>query len=400
MKDWLSSLPADKPLAVLTASSVNALSFARSLGRRGVPVLLLDSDSHVAVHSRYARTMKLPHCRENPGAWVEALQEVSALLREPAVLIPTADRHAALVAEKQALLEPRFRLLILPADLAAKCVSKRFQVEHARRLGVPVPNSWFPESRESLVQTGAQARFPCILKPDFSQSGSSALSGAKLIVAETPKELLAAYESLSLDSIPCIVQEIIPGPDTDLVSYLGFWNGEGEEVAFITKRKLRQFPSLYGNGSIQRTENLPEVAAMSRRLLRMLDYRGFAGVEFKVDRRDGSLRFIEINPRSSAMNELAIAAGVDFPWIAYRSMAGMEMEGEPPAFRAGVTCVNEEWDVQAFFERYRRGEMTFSEWQRSLRGAHPIIAAWDDPKPIIAGLFRGARRLLLPGRRS
>jgi len=76
---------------------------------------------------------------------------------------------------------------------------------------------------------------------------------------------------------------------------------------------LRQFPQGYGNGSIQETEDIPEVTELSRRLLSGLQYRGFAGVEFKFDRRDGSFQFIEINPRSSAMNELAVVAGVDFP---------------------------------------------------------------------------------------
>jgi predicted ATP-grasp superfamily ATP-dependent carboligase len=308
--------------------------------------------------------------------------------------------HVRLFAENSASLEPYFRFPVLPAGLARKLVSKRFQAEYAGRVGVPTPLTRSPDSADEAERLADELTYPCILKPDYSRSGARVLSGRKLLVVDSPRELLDAWAALNADHISCVVQEIVPGPDTALVSYLGFWDGEGRERASITKRKLRQFPALYGNGSIQRTEDLPLVAEYSRRLLQALDFRGFAGVEFKEDPRDGSLKFIEINPRSSAMNELAVVAGVDFPWIAYRSLAGQFAPTEPPAFRAGVTCVNEEWDVQAFLEQYRAGEISFGEWRKSLRGAHRIIAARDDPKPFVAGLLRGVTRLFLPADRS
>ena len=78
--------------------------------------------------------------------------------------------------------------------------------------------------------------------------------------------------------IQTMVQQIIPGGDRALVGYLAFWDG-GREIAWLTKRKLRQNPPGFGDGSLQVSAELPEVAELSRRLLRALDYRGFVGVD-------------------------------------------------------------------------------------------------------------------------
>lgn len=389
MNRWLSSLSGQVPLAVITASSVNALSFARSLGRLGIPVLILDSDRHLAVHTRFAKVMSLPNVSQGRQAWIDALLDIGRRLESRAVLIPTADPHVVLIAEHQAELETYFSFLVPDAQLARQFVSKQFQLQHAREMGVPVPESHFPDSREELESLADKLKYPRILKPDRSHSGAKLLAGQKLLVVQSASELLDAWKGLAVENTDCLVQEIIPGPDTELVSYLGFWNKDGVETAFITKRKLRQFPALFGNGSIQVTEDLPEVTEMSRRLLVGLNYRGFASIEFKFDRRDGSYRFVEINPRSSAMNELAVKAGVDFPSIAYRCLSGEDVQPQADgAFQTGLRCVNEEWDLQAYWELRGKGEMSFLQWCGSLRGSHRMITAWDDPKPILAGVAR------------
>ena len=65
----------------------------------------------------------------------------------------------------------------------------------------------------------------------------------------------------------------------------------------------------------------PEVADLSRTLLRSFGYRGMANIEFKFDARDGSYRLIEINPRSSGALQLAVSAGIDFPFLVYDYLA-------------------------------------------------------------------------------
>ena len=46
VEKWLTRIRRGKPLAVILESGANGLSFSRSLGRRGVPTLLLDLCSY------------------------------------------------------------------------------------------------------------------------------------------------------------------------------------------------------------------------------------------------------------------------------------------------------------------------------------------------------------------
>jgi predicted ATP-grasp superfamily ATP-dependent carboligase len=185
-----------------------------------------------------------------------------------------------------------------------------------------------------------------------------------------------------------MVQAIIPGEDTQLFGYLALWDRDGREVASVTKRKLRQFPRHYGDGSLQVTVEAPEVVALATRLLRALNFRGFGCVEFKFDARDRNFRLVECNPRTASGNQLAIRAGVDFPWIGYRYLIGAS-PAERPHAQEGIKHINEEWEIQAYLALRRSGELGFLAWLRSIQNSKSwAIGAWDDPLPVIMGFGR------------
>jgi hypothetical protein len=71
------------------------------------------------------------------------------------------------------------------------------------------------------------------------------------------------------------------------------------------------------------------------RLLEALDWHGVAEVEFKLDPRDNVPKFMEINGRFWGSLELAIEAGVDFPYLLYRLITEGDVK---PVFqyKAGV----------------------------------------------------------------
>jgi predicted ATP-grasp superfamily ATP-dependent carboligase len=122
------------------------------------------------------------------------------------------------------------------------------------------------------------------------------------------------------------------------------------------------------------------------------------GVEYKLDVRDGRYKLMEINPRTVSANELAIRAGVDFPWIVYQYLnAGGEEQRPRPTrgFRLGVKYVNEEWDIGAYLALRRAGELTLREWWASVRGAEArALGSWRDPRPLMVALWRVLRTSL------
>jgi len=389
LEAWLTKIRSDAQLAVILGGSCNGLSFARSLGRRRVPTLLLESDRFLGTYTHFGKVILLPPLDLFAQEWLNLLEFVGSRLSKPGILFPTGDLHVLFVSRYRDALQRCFRFIVTDHAILERIVNKRSQYEAARAIGVPIPEVCFPESiKEASLLATAQS-YPCLLKPYTSEVGFRKLA-KKVVVVHSREELIAEYERITDMNVPLMIQEIIPGKDSALYGYLGFWDSDGLERAWVTKRKLRQYPPQFGDGSMQVTEEAPRVAELSHRLLTNFSYRGFVGIEFKLDARDGTYRLMEINPRTVSGNQLAISAGIDFPWIGYQYLTGSELEISLSApFRPQVKYVNEEWDVQAYLSLRKSKAITLRDWLGSLRGVQAwAIGAWDDPLPLVAGLWR------------
>jgi predicted ATP-grasp superfamily ATP-dependent carboligase len=393
LEQWLAANAGDRPLAVILGTSWNGLSFARSLGRRRVPVLLLESKRTLGSHTRYGKVLSLPAPDDDPQAWIRILRFVGTRLTDPGVLVPMGDAHTLLVSRHEQALRPWFRFVVPPRQSVEQIVNKRLQYAVAQEAGIPIPRTHFPESAEEVRELSAQLPFPCLLKPYTSHIAQRAV-GQKVLIARSAGEVVSGYERLAASDVPAMVQEMVPGEDRALFGYLAVWDSDGRELAWVTKQKLRQHPPRFGDGSLQVTVEAPEVADLSRRLLRAFDYRGFVGVEFKLDAASGTYYLMEINPRTVSGNQMAISAGADFPWIGYRYLTGSGGAEPAGAFRRGVKFVNEELEARTYLERRRSEGMTFGQWARSIRGATSrAVWARDDPLPFVVLLWRLVRLL-------
>ena len=393
LRAWLSGSPPGKPPAVVLGASVNGLSFARSLGRRGVRTLLLETEPFLGIHTRHGRVLLLPDPATHAHQWLELLEHLGAALREPGVLFVTSDVHAVFAAEHADALKRFFRFVLPSAGTVERIVNKRVQYELAQSAGVRIPLTFFPGSVEEARACADALQYPCILKPYRSHVGRAKVAG-KVVVVESRDHLLDCFARLHAPGSEFMIQEMVPGGDDALYGYLGFW-AENREVAWLTKRKLRQ-NSVFGDGSYQVTVDAPQVAELSRALLRTFGYQGFVGIEFKHDPRDGTYRLMEINPRTVSANELAIRAGIDFPWIGYRHLVqATGAAHENRGFSTGVEYVNEEWDLAAFRRLRASGQLSLTSWAGSFwRARARAIGAWDDPGPLLAGVWRLNRAVI------
>jgi D-aspartate ligase len=381
---WLAGIDSNWALAVVLGGGPNALSFARSLGRRRVPVLVVDGARGFAGSSRWARSVVLPGPSEHPETWVRFLRWVGDDLSRPAALFPTNDTLVSLVADHEAELADRFRAIVPRRDDVETIVDKGKQYRAAAAAGIPVPRTELPTSHGDIVRIAAGMRYPCLLKPHRSLPGRAVIEHKRKVdVVENPRELVVAYDRLASPDNPFLVQERVPGPDSELFYYLGFWDRPGHEHSWMTARKVWQFPGGIGDGSTVESARVSEVATLARVLLRALRYRGLVNVEFKRD-PDGRFLLIEVNPRTVAFNQLATTAGMDFPWIAYRQIATALHPRPSSAFRTGVRYTNEDLELS----RLVHGEVRLPEglrpWVSSLvRSRAWAIASVRDPAPLL-----------------
>ena len=332
----------------------------------------------------------MPTVEDEPEAWLELLEAAVSLLRASPVLFALSDAHCAFVSRNTECLRRSFRFALPDEETLKRILDKRQQYSTAEAAGIQVPPTFYPEDIEDLVRLASEIDYPVILKPYTAHVGRPKISNRKVLVLQSAGELISAYSNCTASGARFMVQKIIPGKDDAIFWYSGFWDEHRQEQAWFTVQKLRQFPPGFGDGSFQRTLEVPVVLQQSRRLLEVFHYRGLVMVEFKRDPRDGTYNLMEINPRTVSGNQLGVSAGVDLPWIAYRNLAGLDpAETLQRPFRLNVKYVNEEWDVQAFAALRKSKELTLVDWIRSLLGTRAwALFAWDDPLPILVGLWR------------
>jgi predicted ATP-grasp superfamily ATP-dependent carboligase len=383
----------EPPAILLGDGSTNDLSFVRSLSRHGVPTILIAGRRLLGSFSRHGVRFRMPPVEDEPQAWLDLLDEVASVLGGSPVLFALSDAHCAFVSRNAGRLSRSFRFLLPDEETMSRILDKRRQYAAAEDAGIRVPLTFYPEDGADLVRLASEIDYPVILKPRTAHVGRPKISNRKVVVLRSATELISAWFECATSGARFMVQAIVAGGDDAIFWYSGFWDEQCRERAWFTVQKLRQFPPRFGDGSFQRTVEAPEVLRLSRRLLETFRYRGLVMVEFKRDARNGIWYLMEINPRTVSGNQLGVTAGVDLPWIAYRRLIGREpTEAPPPPFRRDVQYVNEEWDAQAFAALRRSGELTLVDWLRSLRGTRAwALFAWDDPLPLLVGLWRFLR---------
>ncbi|MGH7803441.1 MAG: hypothetical protein ACREQJ_03780 [Candidatus Binatia bacterium] len=391
-----------------TARSLNiiALSITRSLGRHGVRVIRVHpNELECGLTSRYCHGVEIsPDLYESEEALLEfllALERVPG----PRVLFPASDDCAAFVAHHRDALARVFALPVADRAVMESILDKRRQYGLAERLGLPIPETHFPTDAAEARTIASRARsFPYVIKPLVSHrwrlKRMAAVSGGrKAIVVHGPAELVTEYERIRALDPEVMVQEIVPGEDERLVTFLSYLDAGSRPLGHCIRKKIRQHPIDFGHCMVTVSCADDAVKDQSLRFLRGIGYRGLSGIEWKRDPRDGALRLIELNARAVQTIGIAAACGVDLPWIAYQDQIG-----RPPApldgFEPGVKWAWITGDLRNL-RHVGTSPVALAAWVRSIAGArtHAVFAA-DDLKPIRTVLgksLRGAmRRVFAP----
>jgi D-aspartate ligase len=381
--------------ALVTGADYRGLGVIRSLGRRGIPVWVLNHAGHlVGAVSRYAtRTLRWP--LEDGRRQVEFLLDLVATEKLKGwVLFPTDDEDVVLFARHHELLSAHFQLTTPPWEVVRWLCDKRLLYQLAKDLELERPWTFCPGNREEVARLDCP--FPVILKPAM-RVAFNRLSADKAWRFEDRASLLAGYDEACklMDPELLMIQEIVPGWGEAQFSFAALCQ-DGSPLASIVARRTRQFPMDFGRFSTYvETIDEPQVVAPALRLLAALHFTGIAEVEFKRDPRDGQLKLLDVNPRVWGWHTLSNRAGVDFPYLLWRLVRS---ESVPKVRgRSGERWMRMWTDFPMAIHEILNGRLSLRNYLRSLRGKkESAIFAWDDPLP---GLFELPLMAAMVGRR-
>jgi D-aspartate ligase len=369
--------------AVVIGGDHPGLAIARSLGRRKIPVCIIDDQHPISTYSRYATHVVRAKNLRDPLKTVESVLEVGHRFNlRDWVLFPTRDETVMAFALYRDRLAEFFRVTTPPWETTHLVWDKANTYKLAEELGIPAPRTWTVQCASEL--RSLYSYLPLAIKPAIKEHFFYS-TGAKAWRAETPEQLQnlfeAASEKIKLSEI--LIQEIIPGDGDRQVSY-GVFFSDGRAHSSLVARRLRQHPREFGRAATYvETAEIPEVEELSQRFLRAINFYGLAEVEFKQDPRDGRYKILDVNARAWGFHGLGQAAGVDFPYLLFADQMGYPTH--PCRAKAGVGWLRLLTDTPTALKDMLGGHLSFGRYLQSiLHTKTESVLCWDDPFPSLA----------------
>ncbi|MBT9259393.1 MAG: ATP-grasp domain-containing protein [Clostridiales bacterium] len=384
------------PALVTEARLRPALALIRALGRAGFPVWAAEDPSYppsaiLGFHSRYTRRSLFSPSPGDAAAYRAFLQKLSG--EGPLVWLPGGLPTMTLAVAWQGTLPGIY--MAVPGKEAFHTASDKEALYHlALSLDIPLPRTFLPPEGRDLPSWSRSLPYPLVVKYRHGEAlGLSAPERYRIV--RTPEELVAAYRAMDRQQERPLVQEYLTGPG---LGYSALLDGGGRVLAAVAHRRIRQYPWQGGPSSLAVTLRDPRLAALSRKLLGALGWKGIAMVEWKADEK-GEPRLLEINPRPWGTMALAQAAGVPLAERWYRlalgETDGLEEVEAPPGVRLRFLF----HDFLSVRQGIGLGEAPrglYWEFLRDVVRRQAAEGVWcrEDPRPFWAYLRRSLRGMM------
>lgn len=353
------------PGALVVGGDHPGLGVARSLGRRGIPVIVLDDQYSICSFSRYvSRVVRADDLRDE-GRTVDAVMDVGRRLGlKDWVLYPTRDENVAAFSRHRQKLSEIYKVTTPDWETVKWAWNKKNTYDLSLQLKVPSPCTWNPRTEEELSLL--HDKLPLAIKPAVKENFFYA-TGAKAWRANTVDELHHAFRKAQqqIRAEEIMVQEIIPGTGDRQFSYCAFYR-DGRAIGSLVARRHRQHPREFGRAATYvESIDLPIVEELSERLLKAMNYYGLVEIEFKQDPRDQQYKLLDINARTWGFHILGAAAGVDFPYLLFADQ--MQQTTESCRAQAGVGWLRLLTDIPTAFSDILHGQLSLGAYFGSLR---------------------------------
>jgi predicted ATP-grasp superfamily ATP-dependent carboligase len=340
---------------ILDGNQRSALAATRSLGMKGIDVVVGDEGGRsLASSSRFCkRFFSYPSPESDPAAFLHAVMETTERYINP-VLFPMTDITVNEILLNRNLFPENVLIPFSDHPRYDALSDKENLFRQAKKLAIPMPETLFSSDftcRDALVSEAVRMGFPLVVKAAHSRervSGKYVASSATY--ANDPNELKTVLGRGPYNQLRCLVQKRIQGKGIGI--FLLARNGD--VLAKFAHRRIREKPPSGGVSVLCESIHPPaEALDAASRLISINKWHGVAMIEFKWEDEENRPKLIEVNGRFWGSLNLAIRAGVDFPFLLYLLALGEKVEG-PAEYRIGLKSRWELGDLDHLLIRLKR----------------------------------------------
>ena len=356
----------------------------RALAKAGFEVTLLTPRNSLAEASRFVKRVAYLPDDATTLEWIHALA-ATVRAAAPAIVMPCDDMSFRLLAmlvispppQLQPALQRELAELIRRSlgdpDHYRASVDKTTSASAAAAAGVPVPAHGVAGTFADAQRFAAEHGYPLVVKRPYTTAGDG------VRIAANADELAAAMAALAVpnpaDLEPDASRRVLVQKHVDgHVCYQNVAAWQGRMLAGYAGDRLEALGGPMGSGTVVRYRDIPELRALSEKLVRAFGMSGLFTSEYMIERGTGWPYLLEINRRISPATHYGAVLKVDLCAALHAAM-----HDAPMPTRSALDAGEERVFVQFPAEWFRDPA---SRWLRR----YPVDVPWDDPELLEAML--------------
>jgi len=313
-----------KKILILDAMQRSALAATRSLGDKGFYVITADdSKKNLAGASRYSKlSLAYPSPQTQTDAFITFIK-TAVLTHAVDMICPMSEVTCSVMMRHR----DQFPDVVIPTadyEIFSYLSDKYALFKLAGSLNLPIPETYFIDNTDDLEDILPRISFPVVLKPARSriETEQQGWIDTTVAFAQTTGEIRSLVRRHAyFRDYPFMLQSVIEGIGQGLFTLYK----NGTQVCYFSHKRLREKPPQGGVSVLSESvEPSPAMVKSATALLDHVKWNGVAMVEFKVA-ADGTPYLMEINARFWGSLQLAVDAGVDFPYLLYQVYSGEQL---------------------------------------------------------------------------
>lgn len=353
----------------------HALAAVRNLGVRKLKVATLSEEFSPTSFSRYSyKSFKIKNFIKD---LIEIIQK-----NKIDVVMPIGYHSNIECSKHQREIEKFSHLLVANYQTIKQVSDKSLLVKFLDKNKISHPKTFVVDNEQDLNKIKFSGEM--VIK------SSQEMKGKKVEYAKSKEDLQKLFETRKIFG-PQIVQEKINGFGC---GYFALCR-KGEILASFQHRRIRQYPESGGVSSFSESFYDSDLEDIGKKVIEKLKWNGIIMVECIFDENDKKYKLIEINSKFWGSLDLAIASGVEFPYLYY--LAAKNVDFEPPFYKPGVKF---QWVLPEDTLRIKTSKnkvKAIKEWSYSLMNPKikkDINYLFKDPLPTLIRIGGTIKQLI------
>lgn len=300
-------------ILLIEGNARQVLPMAKSLRKLGNNVTTYNSS-----HFDFGYTSRWPHRKllsySNPsdeqGTLAAVLKQLASYSYD--LVIPMNDDMARLLSKHKQEVEKYTCVAVNDWDVFQIASDKNLTMQECMKNGIPCPHTVESDTEISSL------KIPIVIKP---RTGCGAVG---FHVAETFDDAIKYLSSATRKFGPCLIQEYIPQTGLQYKAEI-FMDSNGVVKSAVVFAKVRWYPVNGGSSTLNKTVDRPDIVESCTKLLKAINWHGYADIDLIQDPRDNVAKIIEINPRITGSVKICFKAGVNFAQQIIEDYLGVEV---------------------------------------------------------------------------